>query len=176
MLALRIDRKHSVGEGVVNSGEETPVQLPREGVFARRRVRLEGVEHRSFPDSSYRCTVALTWRDSRRVEGSGQEADTQQGRLRAAAEACLRAQEEATEGRLRLELGGVKAVRAFDAWVVIAQVRAVGEDQSYRLIGSVDIPGDHVAQGAVLAALDATNRILERYLPSADTSGSDAEG
>ena len=152
----------------MSSGQQPPIDLPREGVFARRRVRLDGVEDRAFPDSSYRCTVTLTWVNSHRFQGTAQGADTQQGRMRAAAEACLRAQGEATEGRLRLDLGGVKAVRVFDAWVVIAQVRAAGQDQSYRLIGSMDIPDEDVATGAVLSALDATNRILEHYLP--DTS------
>lgn len=152
----------------MKSGPRTPVELPREGIFARRRVRLDGVEHESFPDSRCRCTVSLSWLDGDSVQSVAEEPDTQQGQLRAGAVACLQAQEAVTEGRLSLHLGGVKAVRAFDTWVIIAQVRADGADQSYRLIGSVDIPGDTMARGAALASLDATNRILERYLPTSE--------
>lgn len=141
-------------------------EVSRDPYYARRRVRLDGVAVEVFPDSRYRCTVTLSWLERESFRGVADAPDTQQGRLWAGAEASVRAQAEATQDRLRLHLGGVKAVRAFDVWIVIAQVRAESHEQTYRLIGSVDIPAEAVAHGAAMAALDATNRILEKYLPA----------
>lgn len=79
------------------------------------------------------------------------------GELRVAAEAVLRALER---GRgQRLELLGVKALRAFDAMVVIVAVAADRQGVSTRLLGCALAGGD-VNRGAVLATLNATNRVL----------------
>ncbi|MHB1225542.1 MAG: hypothetical protein ACYC2G_16060 [Gemmatimonadaceae bacterium] len=79
------------------------------------------------------------------------------GELRVAAEAVLRALEQ---GRgQRLELLGVKALRAFDAMVVIVAVAADRQGVSTRLLGCA-LAGDDINRGAVLAALNATNRVL----------------
>ena len=64
--------------------------------------------------------------------------------------------------RLMFELLGVKAVRAFDATVVIVSLSARAE-QTTRLVGSCLTEADP-ARGAALAVLNATNRLLGNYL------------
>ena len=65
-----------------------------------------------------------------------------------------------------LEFRGAKAVRAFDALVVIVALRGRADDRRCNLIGSSEATEEEVARGGVLAMLDATNRILERYAKS----------
>jgi hypothetical protein len=60
------------------------------------------------------------------------------------------------------ELVGVKAIRAFDATVVIVSV-ANRRDGPSRLLGSCLVENDPV-RGAVLAVLSATNRVLGNFI------------
>ncbi|MGH7520046.1 MAG: hypothetical protein ACREMI_02085 [Gemmatimonadales bacterium] len=64
--------------------------------------------------------------------------------------------------QLTFELLGVKAVRAFDATVVIVSLSARAE-QATRLVGSCLTETDP-PRGAALAVLNATNRLLGNYL------------
>ena len=109
-------------------------------------------------------SVRLEWKQKvfrSEVEGT----ETPQGVLRSAAQACLQAATEAAGGDLELELVGVKAIKAFDAEVVIASVRAVTTEDRYRLLGSCAASTEEdPARGAVLAVLDALNRIMEIYV------------
>ena len=60
-----------------------------------------------------------------------------------------------------LQLVGVKAVRAFDGWVVIARLSGEGP-KSQRLLGAAPCETDEeLPHAAVQAVLDATNRVLE---------------
>ena len=61
------------------------------------------------------------------------------------------------------ELLGVKAVRAFDATVVIVSLSTNGEGTDRRVVGSV-LTEDDAARAAALAVLNATNRILGNRL------------
>jgi hypothetical protein len=87
-----------------------------------------------------------------------------EGRLRSGTRAALAAAESATEERIRFDLLGVKALKAFDEWIVIVSVRGKTDSDSYRLLGSYATSEEEAARGAALAVLDATNRILERYI------------
>ena len=63
------------------------------------------------------------------------------------------------------ELVGVKAVRAFDGWVVVVRLNAEAGGKRLQLLGSASCEGeDELIRCAVLAVLDATNRVLERGL------------
>lgn len=88
-----------------------------------------------------------------------------EGEIRASAEAALVAVAQATEGRLELSLRGAKAFRAFDAWMVVVSVNARSTDEDRRLWGACPCADENTGRAAVLAVLDSTNRILERYLP-----------
>jgi hypothetical protein len=61
------------------------------------------------------------------------------------------------------ELLGVKAVRAFDATVVIVSLSTNGEGSDQRVVGSVLTELDP-GRAAALAVLNATNRILGNRL------------
>ena len=64
---------------------------------------------------------------------------------------------------MTFELLGVKAVRAFDATVVIVSLAVQGEGRAHRVVGSYLTEND-TARGAALAVLNATNRILGNRL------------
>ena len=87
---------------------------------------------------------------------------SQAGELRCCAEAAVNALEHAVQPQLTFELLGVKAVRAFDATVVIVSLSARAEATT-RLVGSCLTETDP-PRGAALAVLNATNRLLGNYL------------
>jgi hypothetical protein len=64
---------------------------------------------------------------------------------------------------MSFELLGVKAVRAFDATVVIVSLAVHGEGKGERVVGSYLTEND-TPRGAALAVLNATNRMLGNRL------------
>ena len=117
-----------------------------------------------LPNGRCRARVALTWRDSEAFSGESEGLASQAGELRCAAEACVKALSQAVQGGMGFELLGVKAVRAFDATVVIVSLATTGGDSSdQRVVGSVLTETDP-ARAAALAVLNATNRILGNRL------------
>ena len=80
------------------------------------------------------------------------------------AQASLATVHQIAGGVVEAELVGVKAVRAFDAWVVIASVRATAQGRDYRLIGAKACDEDDLTRGAAIAVLDALNRVLEKVM------------
>lgn len=130
----------------------------------RSRLRFAAFEKDPYPDGRCRVRVALEWTGSRLFEAEVEGTHTREGETRAAAEAALQAAERATEGRLALDLMGAKAVRVFDGWTVIVAARGSTASSEYNLIGSYACENSETARGAALAALDAMNRILEKYV------------
>ncbi len=99
------------------------------------------------------------------MEAATDGVETHQGRLRATAEAALRAASLAVPDGPDLQLVGVKGIRAFDGWVVITRVNAVEDGTSYRLLGASSAEHeDDLLYATAQAALDATNRLLQRHL------------
>ena len=82
--------------------------------------------------------------------------------MRCAAHATVRALERAAQPDLAFEVLGVKAVRAFDATVVIVSLSARSAETVSRLVGSNLTEGDP-SRGAAVAVLNATNRLLGNY-------------
>ena len=109
-----------------------------------------------------RAKVGLTWRDSEAFTGESEGLASQAGELRCAAQACVNALGQAVQGAMVFELLGVKAVRAFDATVVIVSLSTSAEGDQ-RVVGSVLTEADP-ARAAALAVLNATNRILGNRL------------
>jgi hypothetical protein len=132
-------------------------------IHRRRRVRFDRVEHYRFPDGRARIMVHLEWEGQMHV-GTAIGVDTLEGGLRSCAQATLEAALRATGHPLRLNLGGIKAVRAFDAWIVICVIRGESESRSYQLLGSCAAPGEDTVRGAAISVLDALNRVLEKYV------------
>jgi hypothetical protein len=116
-----------------------------------------------LPNGRCRAKVGLTWRDSETFTGESEGLASQAGELRCAAQACVQALGQAVQGGMVFELLGVKAVRAFDATVVIVSLATNAEGSDQRVVGSVLTELDP-ARAAALAVLNATNRILGNRL------------
>ena len=110
-----------------------------------------------------RARVGLTWRDSEQFTGEGEGLASQAGELRCSAQASVVALGQAVQGGMTFELLGVKAVRAFDATVVIVSLAVHSDGNTSRVVGSYLTETD-TARGAALAVLNATNRILGNRL------------
>ena len=130
---------------------------------ARSRVRFESLDCEATRGGSCNVTVHLEWNgETYRATEAGLE--TQQGIIKAATQAALAATLSAASNEVRLQLVGVKAVRAFDGWVVIARLSSDGP-KGQRLLGAAPCETDEeLPHAAVQAVLDATNRVLGRGL------------
>jgi len=127
------------------------------------RLRFAEFTLDRLPNGRCRARVGLTWRDSEQFTGEGEGLASQAGELRCAAQACVAALGQAVQGTMTFELLGVKAVRAFDATVVIVSLAVHGEGKGERVVGSYLTDND-TARGSALAVLNATNRILGNRL------------
>lgn len=131
--------------------------------MANGRLRFEEFGFQRLANGRCRAKVVLTWADGRRFEGASDGVTSQTGELRCCAVATVQALAQAVEPTLAFELLGVKAVRAFDATVVIVSMSARGTQEATRLVGSALTETDP-PRGAALAVLNATNRLLGNYL------------
>jgi hypothetical protein len=126
---------------------------------SRERLRFVDFELRRLQNGRCRARVVLEWNPEHQFIGSAEELGSQAGELRCAAQAAVEAIQRAVETSASLELLGVKAVRAFDATVVIVSLTSRAEAQPSRLVGSY-ITDDYSARGAALAVMNATNRLM----------------
>lgn len=132
----------------------------------RTRLRFDSLEHVTTPDGSGRVSVRLEW-SGEHFEGTVSCLETQQGVIKAASEATLAATLSSmaalASDPVHLEVVGVKAVRAFDGWVVVTRINGSAGADQYRLLGAApceteeDLPG-----AAVKAVLNASNRVMEQ--------------
>ena len=112
-------------------------------------------------------SVRLEW-CGRTIECDARGLETHHGRVRASAEAALAAALDATGKRVELDLVGVKAVRAFDGWVVVVRINGAAKGRHYKLLGSASCEEEtQLSRTSAIAVLDATNRVLERYVTAA---------
>jgi hypothetical protein len=142
----------------INVMPSEPSGTPEAGSPApEQRLVMSDYRFTRTPAGVCRAEVVLTAHGRPPVRGSAEGAMSDAGQLRVAAEAALRAIEAASVD-IRLELLGVKCMRAFDAMVVIVAVAAQRNGSPLRLLGCVQVQ-DTLDRAAVLAALDATNRV-----------------
>ena len=106
-----------------------------------------------------RARVVLALPDDTPFTGEAEALGSPAGELRCAGEACVAALTRAIRHTVKFELLGVKAVRAFDANVVIVSLAIADDPQSKRLVGCY-LTEEEPARGAALAVLNATNRVL----------------
>jgi len=143
----------------------------------RARLRFDSIDHITTPDGSGRVSVKLEW-GGHMYEGTVSCLETQQGILKAASQAALRATLASRSGtsngnghgsgspaEIDLEVVGVKAVRAFDGWVVVTRINGSRGEERYRLLGAAPCEGEEDLPGAaVKAVLNASNRVLEQRI------------
>ncbi len=132
----------------------------------RPRLRFESLEHVTTPDGSGRVSVRLEW-GGKIYEGTVSCLETQQSILKAASQAALSATLKSAAsvepGKIRLEVVGVKAVRAFDGWVVVTRINGTAGADTYRLLGAAPCEREEELPGAaVKAVLNASNRVMEQ--------------
>ena len=143
----------------------TPSSVPvvNETQLRRERLRFSDFRMARTPSGRSSAHVELEWVDGVRVSGGAEGQTSELGDLRLAAEAALRALERFSGGGLSFELIGVKLLRAFDANVVIVSVDCRESEGPRRLLGCYLAERD-IARGAVLAVLNATNRVLGNFI------------
>lgn len=128
---------------------------------SQSRLRFLDLEFHPFPDGNGKVTVRMEWRGEE-IQGEAEGIATREGLLRMAALASLDTVKRMAGDAVQANLAGVKAVRAFDAWVVIASVRARAMGRDYRLLGAKACDEDELKRGSAIAVLDALNRVLEK--------------
>jgi hypothetical protein len=126
------------------------------------RLRFQDFVFQRLASGRCRAKVVLGSPDGRKFTGEADGVISQAGELRCCADATVRALERVVQPKLGFELLGVKAVRAFDATVVIVSLSARQEARASRLVGAY-LTNDDPPRGAALAVLNATNRILGNF-------------
>ncbi len=132
----------------------------------RRRLRFEEARREESQDGHDTIVVCLEWAGERH-SGEAKGVHTREGELRTSAAATLIATRAILgDDAPNLDLLGIKAVRAFDGWVVIASVALTPDDggDTVRLLGARTSEDGDLIRAAAVATLDALNRVLERYL------------
>jgi hypothetical protein len=132
------------------------------GPAAGERLRFQDFVFQRLASGRCRAKVVLSTTDGRLFPGEADGVISQAGELRCSADATVRALERVVQPKLAFELLGVKAVRAFDATVVIVSLSARQETRASRLVGAY-LTEDDPPRGAALAVLNATNRILGNF-------------
>lgn len=134
----------------------------------RSRLRFDGLEHEITPDGSGVVSVRLEW-GGHMYEGSMPCLETLQGVIKAASQATLTATlastgHHRTDG-IVLEVVGVKAVRAFDGWVVVTRINGTKGEERMRLLGAAPCEAEEdLPSAAVKAVLNASNRVMEQEI------------
>ncbi|NOT06685.1 MAG: hypothetical protein HOP28_00620 [Gemmatimonadales bacterium] len=128
------------------------------------RLKFAGFKIERLPTAECRARVTLMSLDGTKFEAEARGLTSETGELRCAAQAALLALAQAFR-EPAFELVGVKAVRAFDATVVIVSLGVPGQRGAPRVVGSYLTERD-APRGAALAVLNATNRLLVRSRPA----------
>lgn len=123
------------------------------------RIRFVALRMQRSTAGGAHAEVELARTDGGRVVGTRAGQAIALGDLRVAAEAALDALHLAAATNHRFELIGVKSLRAFDETVVLVQIAVVGGRGPTRLVGAA-LGEQDAAQAAVIAVLNATNRVL----------------
>ncbi|MGH7539265.1 MAG: hypothetical protein ACREMF_11575 [Gemmatimonadales bacterium] len=127
------------------------------------RLRFQAFGFDRLAGGHCHARVQLSWIDGREFVGESEGVTSPAGELRCSAEAAIRALEQAVLAGVVLELLGVKAVRAFDATVVIVSLSVRLEETAWQMVGSYLTETDP-PRAAALAVLNATNRVLGNYV------------
>lgn len=134
-----------------------------ERLAVTERLRFYLFTFERLAGSRCRARVVLSWADGREFTGEAEGVGSKAGELRCSAQATVEALRHAVVQGVGLDLLGVKAVRAFDATVVIVSLSVTEEGRVWRMVGSYLTETDP-PRGAALAVLNATNRVLGSYV------------
>ena len=135
-----------------------PFDLDDSATAHRGRLRFTGFRFQRSQAGQCSAEVQLTWTDGRTVTGRAAGQSSPVGDYRIAGEAALNAIGGFASTAIRFELIGVKAIKAFDANLVVVSIHAHRDDGVAKLLGCVLADNDPI-KGAALAVLNATNRL-----------------
>jgi hypothetical protein len=135
--------------------DEAPESRPE------RRSRFDRIEVSSPERGRVEARVTLEW-DGKVWEGVAEGVQNPASELRVCASATLRAVERIADQRASFSVIGVKELRVFDHDLVVVLVHSAQLDES-RFIGIAMITEDR-QRAAAMAALNATNRVVGRFL------------
>ncbi|HUH13809.1 MAG TPA: hypothetical protein VMK65_11890 [Longimicrobiales bacterium] len=153
-------QQHGLDDGRL--GLEFLVRLSR---VPQQRVRLLTVDRAVQSDGRVAIHVELEWLGEHfegRAEGAGGETIE----LRTASNAALAALRAAARAPLDVRIVGVKAVRAFDADLVVVSV--VQESSPARSLVGTASGGGQPTRAAAMAVLQALNRVMGNSLEVGD--------
>ena len=126
----------------------------------QQRVKFISHQMESTPEGHRRAEVTLEMPPNLTFVGTADCLEVSLGDLRCAALATVDALHRAMgDADNSLELIGARAVKAFDAHVVIVALSVNANGGTRRLVGSVLAEKD-LARGAAMAVLNATNRVF----------------
>lgn len=136
-----------------------PIDLDDSAAPDRGRLRFTGFRFQRSQAGQCSAEVQMAWTDGRTVTGRAAGQSSPVGDYRIAAEAALNAIGGFASAAIRFELIGVKAIKAFDANLVVVSIHAHRGDDVAKLLGCVLADNDPI-KGAALAVLNATNRLI----------------
>jgi hypothetical protein len=125
------------------------------------RARFESIAVTQNSPGWLEATVVLDWKGTAFV-GEADGEYNPAGELRVCASAALRAVEKVASANVYFMLVGVKELQVFDHNLIVVLLHAA-ELPERRLIGTAINSGDR-RHAAALAALNATNRVMGRFL------------
>ena len=142
------------------SNTVTPLRKPVTDDTATEppRVKLVDVVAHRGPSVRYRVEVHLRSPEGVDAVGSHEDATSATGDVRIAAEAALAALRQVLPDSPPFFVAGAKTVRAFDQTVTLVLIGITGASGPARLLGAA-CNEENIARAAVLAVLNATNRI-----------------
>ncbi|MBI4540498.1 MAG: hypothetical protein HY704_13435 [Gemmatimonadetes bacterium] len=132
----------------------------------RERVRFDHFEFERFENGRCRASVTLEGMKGERYLGTADGILTREGELRCGAEAAVHAIRAMPPNGIDMELVGIKAVRAFDATVVIVCLRTTEGGVPVHRLGAY-LAVDDPVRGAATAVLNATNRMMGNVINTA---------
>ena len=121
------------------------------------RVKLEEFGITRLPGGRCLGRVTVGWHHGNDFVGTAEAPDSPHGQIRCAAEATALAVERATRNKVALQVLAVKEVEGFGTVLVVVSFAV--EDVIKRLVGAC-LAVERPSRGAVLAVLNATNRVL----------------
>lgn len=143
--------------------KDAPPPIVTQAQLKRERLRFVDFRFTRTPAGLCSAEVELEWLDNVRVVGRAGGQSSPMGDHRIASDAALRAIEKFSGGALEFELIGVKALRAFDANIVIVSILVKRGEGPSKLLGSYLAEQDAL-RASVIAVLNATNRLLGNFI------------
>jgi hypothetical protein len=123
-----------------------------------RRIRFKHADARQLDDGSWEANVVLAWPESEDYSAKVGEPSSLSDSVTSSAQAAVDALKQALGNDAEIGLLAAEEIQEINAVVVVLSM--ADNDRVYRLTGSCAID-DMAPRAAVLAVLNATNRIVE---------------